>query len=178
MMVASSSGPQLERPRQWAARVEGRGLSLRVRPVSACRTHDSGNRSVLLSSFYTSNLYNTVQKYAQSVNVSFLGHRDRTAPHRAALPNHRTYGSRIRRFGWSGQTNVPWRLPGRAVGNAIAVIARCPYGLCVLETMSLTCHYHLPSRLGLAPFRPSMVAIRLGLSVSPPFGLECLTSLA
>ena len=105
-------------------------------------------------------------------------HRDRTAPHGAALPNHRTYGSRIRRFGWSGQTNVPWRLSSRALGNAIAVTVRCPFGRYAHETLSLTCHSHLPSLLGLAPFRPSMVAIRLGLSVAPPLGLECLTSLA
>ena len=45
------------------------------------------------------------------------------------------------------------------------------YGRNRHETMHLTHRSHLPSLLGLAPFRPSMVAIRLGLSVSPPFGL-------
>ena len=63
-------------------------------------------------------------------------------------PHHRMYGSRIRRFGWSGQTNVPWRLLGRALVCVIAVAAISPYGRSLHETAHPTRRSHLPSPFG------------------------------
>jgi hypothetical protein len=75
-------------------------------------------------------------------------HRDRTAPCRAALPHHRTYGSRIRRFGWSGQTKRPvafaqsgFRVHYRRNGHR-------PSGQDRPEIAHPTHHSHLPSPFG------------------------------
>jgi hypothetical protein len=112
-------------------------------------------------------------------------HRDREKPHGSPLPHHRAYGSRTRRFGRLSQPATlqtvacqPERLfspcqrrlhPSQGTLRPVDSPDALPSFLS--QRLLLSFNPLAGNRSGLrAP------ALRLGLSVAPPFGLECLTS--
>jgi hypothetical protein len=79
-------------------------------------------------------------------------YRDREEPHSSPLPHHRTYGSRIRRFGWSKQTQIK-QLVCLALGNATLPAFQQLLHNTSKNTL-FDSHDHLPKPFGWAPFGP------------------------
>src|SRR5215475_7699498 len=96
----------------------------------------------------------------ESVPTIGIGGRLTTPP----LPHHLAYGSRTSavRSGWA------YMQPGFRVLSSPRPVR--PFG----RSPFLRCQSYLP----LPIVRAFVRRFRLGLSVAPPFGLECLTSLA
>jgi hypothetical protein len=79
--------------------------------------------------------------------------RDRDTHRWAPLPHHRTYGSRIRRFGWSQQTQIKLWARWALENETLPAFQHLLHG--TGKNTLFDSHNHLPRPFGWGPFGPS-----------------------